>query len=213
MTLFAPLWRRPRNTRDGRSVESLLTEGFVAIDLETTGLDPARDAIIELAAVPFAHGRAERGYVTHVNPERPIPPESSRIHGITEGMVARAPRIGEALVRLEGVCANHILVGHGIAFDLAVLGRERRAHGRGPMINPGLDTMRLAAALHPDWKHFGFDEVASHMGVGILGRHTAEGDARAAGEILIALLPEIHALGAQTVGEIVWLQATVSRGG
>jgi len=213
MTLFAPLWRRPRNTRDGRSLESLLTEGFVAIDLETTGLDPARDAIIELAAVPFVQGRAERGYVTHVNPERPIPPESSRIHGITEGMVASAPRIGEVLVRLDGVCADRILVGHGIAFDLAVLGRERRAHGRRPITNPGLDTMRLAAALHPDWALFGFDEVAAHMGVGILGRHTAEGDARAAGEILVALIPEIRALGARTLAELIWLQESVGRGG
>jgi len=108
------------------------------------------------------------------------------------------------------VCANHILVGHGIAFDLAVLTRARRACGRRPLTNSALDTMRLAGVLHPDWAHFGFDEVASRLGIGILGRHTAEGDARAAGEIFLKLFPEIRALGARTLGEALWLQGTAT---
>lgn len=210
MSLFASLWRRPRNTRDSRSLESLLSAGFVAIDLETTGLDSARDAIVELAAIPFVDGRPQDGYVTHVDPGRPIPVESSRIHGITDEMVAGAPGLVEALAGLERVCADHVLVGHGIAFDLAVLTRGRRACGRPPLRNSALDTMRLAGVLHPDWARFGFDEVASRLGIGILGRHTAEGDARAAGEILIALIPEIRALGARTLGEALWLQGTVT---
>lgn len=73
--------------------------------------------------------------------------------------------------------------------------------------------MRLAAALHPDWEHFGFDEVATRMGIGILGRHTAEADAIAAGEILVALIPEIRAIGAQTLAELIWLQESAGRGG
>jgi DNA polymerase III epsilon subunit-like protein len=197
VSLFSPLWRR-RRSRDARSLESLLTEGFVAIDLETTGLDPRRDAIIEIAAVPFVGGRSEPGYVTHVNPGRPIPPESSRIHGITDSMVDRAPTIADVL-------------GHAISFDLAVLTRERRAHGFGPLTNTAIDTMRLAAALHPEWERLDFEEIASQVGVGILGRHTAEGDARAAGEVLIALLPEIRARGARGLDEIVWLQESARR--
>lgn len=196
---------------DSRSLESLLSAGFVAIDLETTGLDSARDAIVELAAIPFVDGRPQDGCVTHVDPGRSIPPESSRIHGVTDQMVAGAPRLAEALAGLERVCADHVLVGHGIAFDLAVLTRDQRACGRRPLTNPALDTMRLAGALHPDWTHFGFDEVATRLGIGVLGRHTAEGDARAAGEILIALIPEIRALGARTLGEVLWLQGTATR--
>jgi DNA polymerase-3 subunit epsilon len=208
VSLFSPLWRR-RQGRDARSVESLLTEGFVAIDIETTGLDPRRDDIIEIAAVPFVDGRPLNSYVTRVNPERPIPPESSRIHGITDDMVVGAPTIGEALVTLEAVCGGYVLVGHGLAFDLAVLGRARRRHHRPPFTNATLDTMRLTAALHPDWPRFGFDDVASRMGIGILGRHTAEGDAVAAGEILLAMIPEIHARRLRTIGDLVWLQEGV----
>ena len=204
---LSPLWRR-RRTRDARSLDSLLTEGFVAIDLETTGLDSRRDAIIELAAVPFVGGRAGPGYITHVNPGRPIPPESSRVHGITDAMVSLAPSITGVLERLESVLGRHVLVGHGIAFDLALLNRELHAHGLASLTNAAIDTMRLAAALHPEWARVDFGEIAARVGVGILGRHTAEGDARAAGEILIALLPEMRARGARDVDELVWLQET-----
>jgi DNA polymerase III epsilon subunit family exonuclease len=208
MGWFSPLWRRQR-AREARSLESLLTEGFVALDLETTGLDSRRDAIVELAAVPFMDGRAGPGYVTHVNPGRPIPPESSRVHGITDAMVDLAPSITRVLERLESVVGRHILVGHGIAFDLAVLNRERRTRGLAPLTNTAIDTMRLAAALHPEWERFDFEGIASRVGIGILGRHTAEGDARAAGEILIALLPEMRARGAKEVEELIWLQETL----
>jgi DNA polymerase III epsilon subunit family exonuclease len=212
MSLFRLPWRRRQAEHDARSLESLVTEGFVAIDLETTGLDPKHDAIIELAAIHFAGGRPGRVYVSHIDPRRPIRPESSRVHGITDEMVAGAPTIREALVKLERVCADYVLVGHGISFDLAVLGRERRNHGLTPITNPALDTRLLAAALHPDWDRFSFDEVAARVGIGILGRHTAEGDARAAGELLLALLPETRERGIRTVSDLVWLQATVVQG-
>ena len=72
--------------------------------------------------------------------------------------------------------------------------------------NAALDIMRLAAALHPEWQRFGFDDIAARVGVGVLGRHTAEGDAVAAGEVLLALIPEIIARRLRTVGELIWFQ-------
>jgi DNA polymerase III epsilon subunit family exonuclease len=204
-------WRRSTE-HDTRSLDVLMTEGFVAIDLETTGLDPARDAIVELAAIHFAGGRPGRVYLTRIDPGGPIRPESSRVHGITDDMVAGAPPIRDALVGLEQVCAGHVLVGHGVGFDLAILGRERRANALAPMTNPTLDTMLLAGALHPDWVRQSLDEIAARVGIGILGRHTAEGDARAAGELFVTLLHESRERGVRTVGELAWLQHTVPRG-
>ena len=206
MSPFSPLWRRRDPRLEILGLETLYSDGFVAIDLETTGRDPERDAIVEVAAVSFVEGCAALRYVTHVNPERPIPPETTRVHGITDAMVARAPRLGEVLVRLEDVCAQRVLVGHGLAFDLAVLARARRARRMPRLANPALDTMRLAAALHPDWERLTFDDVMSRMGIGVLGRHTAEGDAIAAGELLLALFPEIRARGIQTLAELLWFQ-------
>lgn len=206
--IFPRPWRRRHSALDDRSVESLLTEGFVAIDIETTGLDPRRDDVVEIAAVPFINARSQQAYVTRVNPGRPIPPDSSRIHGITDDMVANAPGISEALVKLEEVCRDKLLVGHGIDFDLSVLSRIRQSYRLQPVTNAALDIMRLAAALHPAWQRFGFDDVASRVGIGVLGRHTAEGDAVGAGEVLLALIPEIVSRRLRTIGDLIWIQGT-----
>jgi DNA polymerase-3 subunit epsilon len=69
-----------------------------------------------------------------------------------------------------------------------------------------LDTRRLAAGLHPEWSDVSLDAVAARLGIAIAGRHTAEGDARAAGDVLLALLPELVARGYRTVDEIRWFQ-------
>lgn len=212
MSFFSPLWRRRAAPIHAAGLDTLLRPGFVALDLETTGLDPARDSILELAAIPFVEGRPRAGYVTRVDPGRPIPPESSRVHGITDAMVQGAPSLPRVLVELEEILGDRVVVGHGLAFDLAVLARARRAQGRSRIVNPSLDTMRLAAALHPHWEHFGFDDVAARLGIGILGRHTAEADALAAGELLLGLTHEARARGIRTVGELLWLQETVGRG-
>jgi DNA polymerase III epsilon subunit-like protein len=208
---LSPLWRRRRKARGDRPLESLLTEGFVAIDLETTGFDIWGDSIVELAAIRFVGSRVAEVYVTHVDPGRPIPAESTRIHGITDAMVAGAPSLDEVLPRLADLCGHSVLAGYGIDFDLAMLAQYQKAHGRPALANTALDCRRLAVVLHPEWKALGFEEVAALRGIGILGRHTAEGDAAAAGELLLALIPEIRALGAQTVDDAVWLQET--RGG
>jgi len=205
MSPLSAWWRR-RAADAGRSLESLRAEGFVAIDLETTGLDPRRDAIVEIAAVPFLDGRSGPAFTTHVNPGRPIPPDSVRVHGITDSMVAGFPMIGDVLPRLDAVCGGHVLVGYGVGFDLAVLGRARRAHGYSRMANAVLDTKGLAAALHPEWAGLDLSDLATRLGIGILGRHTSEGDARAAGEILLALIPELLMRGIRRVDEAVWFQ-------
>ena len=94
VTRVAAWMSRWRSTaaRDDVSIETLLDPGFVAIDLETTGLDPRRDDVVSIAAVPFVAGRPEPGYVMLVDPGRPIPPASTRIHGIDDVRVAGAPR-------------------------------------------------------------------------------------------------------------------------
>jgi DNA polymerase III epsilon subunit-like protein len=195
-------WQRPR----GGPALAAVTGRFVAVDLETTGLDPRRDAIVALAAIPFVEREPRPGLVTLVQPGRPIPPASTAIHGISDEMVVEAPTVQPALRALEDALGSDVVVGHGIAFDLAVIERERRAHGLPPLANLTLDTMRLAAALHRHWSDVGLDAVAGRLGVRIEGRHTAEGDAVAAGRVLLALLPALVERGIRTLPELLWFQ-------
>jgi DNA polymerase-3 subunit epsilon len=207
MRWLAPLWRRPRGGPD----LAALAERFVAIDLETTGLDSRTDAVVSLAAIPFVGGEPQPGLSTLVNPGRPIPAGSTAIHGITDDMVVAAPPIGDVLRTLDDALGDAVLVGHGVGFDMAVIARDRRVEGLRPLFNPALDTMRLAAALHQDWTRPALEPVAERLGVTITGRHTADGDAIAAGRILLGLLPTLWARGIRTVPELVWFQETVAR--
>ena len=201
---LAPTWGRVHGA--GLTLDALVGGGFVAIDLETTGLDPRRDVMVAVAAVPFIGGARSVGLVTLVAPGRPIPPASTAIHGITDAMVAAAPAPGSVLAALIARCADRVVVGHGVDFDLAVLAQALRAGGRPPLASVALDTRRLAAALFPAWPDFSLDAVAAGLGVRIIARHTAEGDAVAAGEVLLALVAECRRRGLTTLGEIVWLQ-------
>jgi DNA polymerase-3 subunit epsilon len=193
---------------DRRPLSSLL-DRFVAIDTETTGLDTDRDAIVSIAVVPFRGGEPTGEYETLVNPGRPIPPASTRIHGITDDMVAAAPRIGEVLDQIEAMCGDEVLVGHGVAFDLALIERTRRAGHRLPLGNTALCTMRLAAALHPGWADVTLESLARRLRVPVVGRHTARGDALVAGALMLGLLPELARRGQRTVADALWFQRSV----
>lgn len=182
---------------------------FVAIDLETTGLDARRDAAVSVAVVPFRGGEPMGGYETLVNPGRPIPAASTRIHGITDDAVRAAPRLDAVLDDLEGLWEDRVVVGHGVAFDLAILAAARRARGQSPMRNAALCTMRLAAALHPGWTDVTLESVAARLGVPVVARHTARGDAVTAGAVMVALLPELARRGHRTVADALWLQNRV----
>jgi DNA polymerase III epsilon subunit-like protein len=207
-------WLRRRWSAPGGDVpiEALLDPGFVAIDLETTGLDPRRDAVVSIAAIPFVGGRSEDGYVTLVDPGRPIPAASTRIHGIDDARVAGAPALDEALPRFDATCAGRVVVGHDIGFDVAILARARRSRGLPQPALVTLDTRRLAVALHPSWRRSAeLETIAAHLGIAVIGRHTADGDARLSGEILLALLADFRRRGVATLSALSWAQTVVYR--
>lgn len=91
---------------------------YVVFDVETTGLAPSKDRIIELAAIRFVNGEPTELFETLVNPEREIPQEASAINGITDDMVANAPTIAQILPSFEEFVGKSNLVAHNMEFDL-----------------------------------------------------------------------------------------------
>jgi len=205
VTVWARLGRW-LSAHHGPALGTLAAEGFLAIDLETTGLDARSDSIVSIAAIPFVRGEPGPGYVTLVHPGRPIPPSASAVHGLTDATVADAPAVDRVVREIEPLLDHRIIVGHGVHFDLAILNRERRACGLSPLGNHALDTQRLAASLRPGWLEYSLEPVATHLGVEVAGRHTAEGDAVTAGRMLVRLLPLLEARGFRTVPELLWAQ-------
>ena len=92
---------------------------IVALDIETTGLDPQTDAILEIGAVRFDGHRNEAEYTTLVNPGRHIPEFITGLTGIDDAMVRQAPHIRDVLDELATFIGDAPILGHNIKFDLS----------------------------------------------------------------------------------------------
>ncbi len=176
---------------------------ILVLDTETTGLDVARDRVISIGALRLVGGRLYRttSFDRLVNPGTTIPPRSTAIHGITDSMVADAASFAEVYAALENVRAGTVVVGHQIAFDLAML-REECARNSCSWVEPrSLDTLLLVVSLLPGLSGASLDAVAGELGVSIHGRHTALGDSLVTAEIFASLLPRLADQGITTLGQ------------
>jgi DNA polymerase-3 subunit epsilon len=178
---------------------------FVVFDTETTGLDAARgDRIVSIAAVRVRGGVVRRGEVFDalVNPGRPIPPSSTRFHGITDPMVAEAPPIDVVLPAFVRFADGAVLVGHQVWFDLEFLARECRRMARPPLTGTHavLDTLVLSEAVHGRLPGHALDVTAERLGVTVHARHSALGDALTTAETLVRLLELLRKRGIVRLG-------------
>jgi DNA polymerase III epsilon subunit family exonuclease len=182
----------------------------LALDTETTGLDPVRDRIVQLGAVRLHGGELLRDQAIDllINPGRRIPAVSTAVHGISDRMVQNAPPYAEVAPEIMAALKGVALIGHHTVFDLAVLRRASASIGMDWQDPPWLDTALIYSALYPEARLFDLDAVAQHVGVAIRGRHTALGDALATAEIYLKLLPDLEAHGIVTLGQAIAFQMT-----
>jgi DNA polymerase III epsilon subunit-like protein len=199
------LWRRRAG---GGPATPLRALDFVALDTETTGLDPRRDALVALAVVPFVGGRPrpEAALVRLVNPRRPIPPAAQAIHGIGDADVRDAPAAAEVLPEFLGRCRGRTLVAHAAGFDVAVINGAARAAGLPCVTEPILDIGALAHALFPSWWDLSLDGLARLTEIEPVARHTADGDAVTAGLIFVRMIPLLERRGVRTLSAAIRLQ-------
>jgi DNA polymerase-3 subunit epsilon len=123
---------------------------FVVLDLETTGSDRSSDLITEIGAVKVRGGEVLGTFHSLVNPGRAIPPTITVLTGLTDHLVATAPRIETVLPSLLEFLGDAVVVGHNVGFDLAFLGAALRRSGRAPLAHRHLDTLPLARRLVRD---------------------------------------------------------------
>ncbi len=163
---------------------------FVVVDVETTGLIPARDRIVEIAVeLVDRDGSRVGGFETLVNPERDMGP--THIHGITADMVQDAPRFRDfAGSLLSWLRAGSIWVGHNAAFDIRFLQQELWREGLEIERAPVLCTLALARMLYPELGSHRLQCVCDHLGVPCYGAHSAGGDAVATAGLLARLLDD-----------------------
>ena len=156
---------------------------YVALDLETTGLDSNRDTIIEIGAVKF-QGEGEIDiFRTFVNPGRTIPEFVQRLTGITPRQVQRAPSFPMVAGELGDFIGAAPVIGHNIAFDLGFLA----SHGL-PLDNSAYDTWDLASVVLPRTMRYSLKDLTAHLGVAHTEAHRALSDAQATRGVFLELL-------------------------
>ena len=146
---------------------------MVALDIETTGLDPKIDSITEIAAVRFTGETIEDTYQTLVNPNRPIPSNIVQLTHITNEMVRNAPQIMSVLPGFAAFVGEDQLVGQNIAFDLSFL-----RQGGILRKNPFVDTYDLASALLPSAPRYSLSALAELLNVEVKDAHRALADSK-----------------------------------
>ena len=149
---------------------------FVAFDLETTGIKPQQDRIVEVGAVLFEGSHPLKTYGALVDPGIPIPPDASAVNGITDEMVKGKPGIVEIIGQFSDFCGELPLVAHNAPFDYKFLLEDIKQHRTAAPKGVVLDTLPLARKVFPGLPNYKLWTLVRHFDFPSGTFHRAEED-------------------------------------
>lgn len=171
---------------------------IVSLDIETTGLDPAKDAITEIGAVKFNGNRVEAEYSQLINPGRPIPPMITQLTGITNEMVRNEPPIKAVVQEFEDFVGNCPVLGHNVRFDLSFLRKQKILE-----FNDTIDTYELAAVFLPTASRYNLGALGQLLSIPFPATHRALDDARVTRVVYEKLIHKAAGLPIELLAELV----------
>jgi DNA polymerase-3 subunit epsilon len=179
-----------------------LPSDFVVLDVETTGLKPFRQRIIEVGAIRYSHGQRVDIFSTLVNPERRVPAYIAQLTGIDESMLVGAPvftHVAPELIRFVG---DSLIVGYNVGFDIRFINAELKRCGQMQLINESLDLLPLASQLVPGIRRPGLDGLCRALGIDQRERHRAMADAEATSMVFCRVLEEARQRGLGSLDDL-----------
>lgn len=185
----------------------LAEQSFVVVDVETTGLSPAHDRVIEVSAVRVQGGVIGEQFSTLVNPETSLPLEITRLTGITRERLATAPCFAEVAAALRAFVGADPLVAHNAAFDYGFLREEWRRVDT-LYTATTLCTAKLGRRLVAGLRRANLASLLAALDVPAEGAHRADADALATARAFLKLLALAQEAGATTLAALVRLQAS-----
>lgn len=201
----------------GELLKELGLSTFVVVDLETTGLVPGEDRIIEVGGIKYEDGVEAGTFEKLINPQMPIPEFITRLTGISDDDVKGAPKIKEAFSELDNFLKDVPFVGHQVNFDASFIERIYREQNNDfeNWENPAqrfkyfgrvrLDTLFLSRIIMPFLPKHKLGFLADFFGHDLENAHRAVDDARATGHIFLELLDRAVALDNKVISEIISL--------
>jgi DNA polymerase-3 subunit epsilon len=186
---------------------------YVVLDLETTGLDPARDRVVSVGAMRISGGRVRLGdrFAELINPGRDISEQSIKIHGITPDMLRGARNALEVFDEFLAWLGRDIVVAHSAGFDMHFVQRTMRAAHGFALQNLVLDTVRMCQGLLLPSDPYGvngrnkvctLDALATRFGLPQPERHTALGDALTTAMVFQRLLEKLERAGGRSLRDL-----------
>ncbi|MBN1926231.1 MAG: 3'-5' exonuclease [Prolixibacteraceae bacterium] len=166
---------------------------FAVTDIETTGGNYRNGKITEIAIYIFNGEKVTDSLVTLVNPECPIPWQITRITGISDEMVANAPKFYEIARKVVEITANKVFVAHNVNFDYNFIRKEFNDLGY-TYQRKKICTVELSRKYIPGERSYSLGNICARLGIDIDGRHRAGGDAMATVKLLSILLQKYNAL-------------------
>ncbi len=165
---------------------------FSIIDIETTGLSPRYNNIIEIGIVKVSGLKIKETYQTMINPGRQIPYYISQFTGITDEDVYNAPFFDDAADEILDFISEDIIGGHNFSFDKSFLKRELLYAGRGILYNRDICTLKLARRMYPDLRSKSLTNMCRHFKLHNENSHRALSDAKVTAQLLIRMIEELR---------------------
>lgn len=159
-----------------------MIKNYVAFDLETTGLSPEADQIIEIGALKVKDGKVVDRFIEFVKPDVPITSVITGITGITNEMVANARNTREIICDFVDFCGDDVLIGHNIMFDYKFCKIYAGKYGL-PFEKRGIDTLKIARKVHKEFESKSLGCLCEHYHILNQSAHRAYHDALATAKL------------------------------
>jgi len=153
-----------------------MINSYVALDLETTGLNPSTDRIIEIGAAKVINGIVVSTYSTLVNPQIPISFRVNQLTGIDSQMLENQPLIQDVIADFVKYTEDMPILGHNVIFDFSFL-KKAAVNNKLTFEKEGIDTLKMARRMLPHLEHKGLEFLCSYFSVNPENSHRAMDDA------------------------------------
>lgn len=168
---------------------------FIAFDLETTGVVPGVDAIVEIGAVRFENDQPTEVFATLVDPQRPIPPGAAAVNGITDEMLKGKPLIEDLLESFASFCGEDLIVAHNASFDAQFLTSAIKKHEASAPKGIIIDTLSLSRKAFPGFLNYRLSTLVQNLKIPASGFHRAQEDASYCGYLFSRILKKLSPTG------------------